>query len=98
MNFIALVVAGDSVAIANSYTKDTKFMHPVAPAVVGKANIQTAMSNIVQSGIKGIQIKLENVYGTEDLIAEEGELTLFSGDDTVALEKYIVLWKKEDGK
>lgn len=56
------------------------------------------MSNIVKSGITGVDLRLENVYGTEDLIAEEGELTLFVGDDVVAEEKYIVLWKKEDGK
>ena len=39
-----------------------------------------------------------NIYGTEDLIVEEGDLTLFVGDNTVAEEKYIVVWKKEDGK
>jgi len=97
-NFMALVAAGDSVGLANSYTKDAKFMSAGAPSVVGRANIQTAMSNIVQSGITGVDIRLENIYGTADLISEEGELTLFVGDEAVAVEKYIVLWKKEDGK
>jgi len=97
-NFMALVAAGDSVGLANAYTVDAKFMSAGAPSVVGRANIQTAMSNIVQSGITRADLRLENVYGTEDLIAEEGELTLFVGDATVAVEKYIVLWKKEDGK
>lgn len=97
-NFMALVAAGDSVGLANSYTIDAKFMSAGAPSVVGRADIQTAMSNIIQSGITGVDLRLENIYGTEDLIAEEGELTLFVGDDAVAVEKYIVLWKKEDGK
>lgn len=97
-DFMALVAAGDSVGLANSYTADARFMIAGAPPVVGRANIQTAMSNIVQSGITGIDLRLENVYGTEALLAEEGELTLFAGDDAVAVEKYIVLWKKEDGK
>jgi ketosteroid isomerase-like protein len=97
-NFMTLVAAGDSVGLANSYTIDAKFMSAGAPSVVGRANIQTAMSNIVQSGITGVDLRLENVYGKEDLIAEEGELTLFVGDDAVAVEKYIVLWKKEDGR
>ena len=56
------------------------------------------MSNIIQSGITGIDLRLENVYGSEDLIAEEGELTLFVGEEAVAEGKYIVLWKKEDGR
>lgn len=97
-NFMALFAAGDSVGLANSYTIDAKFMSPGVPAIVGRANIQTDMSNIIQSGITGIDIRLGNVFGTEDLIAEEGELTLFVGNEAVAVEKYIVLWKKEDGR
>ena len=69
-----------------------------APAAVGRANIQKAMSGIIKSGITKADIRLKEVYGTEDLIAEEGELTLYVKDMAVAEEKYIVLWKKEDGK
>jgi ketosteroid isomerase-like protein len=69
-----------------------------APSVAGRAAIQTAMSGTVQSGITSVDIRLENVYGTEDFVAEEGELTLFVAEDAVAVERYIVLWKKEDGQ
>ena len=96
-NFMALFAARDSVGLANSYTIDAKFMSAGAPAIVGRANIQTDMSHIIKSGITGIDIRTEDVFGTEDLIAEEGELTLFVGTKSVAVEKYIVLWKKEDG-
>jgi len=97
-HFMALVAAGDSIGLANSYTMDAKFMNTGAPSVVGRTDIQSAMSSIIQSGITRVDLRLENIYGTEDLIAEEGELTLFVGDAAVAVEKYIVLWKKEDGK
>jgi ketosteroid isomerase-like protein len=97
-NFMDLFAAGDSVGLANSYTIDGKFMSAGAPSIVGRANIQAVMSNIIKSGITKVVFKLENVYGNEDLIAEEGELTLFVGDDIVSVEKYIVLWKKEDGR
>ncbi|WP_341225734.1 nuclear transport factor 2 family protein [uncultured Arcticibacterium sp.] len=97
-NFMALVAAGDSVGLANAYTSDAKFMSAGAPSVVGRANIQSAMAGIVNSGITKVDLRLENVYGTKDLIAEEGELSLFVGDKEVAIEKYLVLWKKEDGK
>ncbi|MFT5972693.1 MAG: ketosteroid isomerase-like protein [Cryomorphaceae bacterium] len=98
VNFAAFVAAGDSVGLANSYTVDAQFMSAGAPAVKGRASIQSAMSGIIQSGITGVDIRIEEVYGTEDLLAEVGELTLFVGDDAVAIEKYIVLWKKEDGR
>jgi ketosteroid isomerase-like protein len=97
-NFMAFVAAGDSVGLANAYTTDAKFMSAGAPSVVGRVNIQSAMAGIVNSGITKVDLRPENVYGTEDLIAEEGELSLFVGDQEVAVEKYIVLWKKEDGK
>ena len=97
-DFMELVAKGDSVGLANSYTTDAKFMSAGAPAVVGRANIQKAMSDIVKSGITKVDLRLIEVFGTEDLIAEEGELTLFVKNDTVGKEKYIVLWKKEDGK
>ncbi len=54
---------------------------------MGRAKIETAMSNIVKSGKTGVDLRLKNVYSTEDLIAEEGELTLFVGNDAVAEEK-----------
>ena len=97
-NFMALVAAGDSIGLANAFTINAKFMSPGAPSVVGRANIQTAISNMIISGITGVDLKLENIYGTENLIAEEGKLTIFAGDNPVAVEKYMVLWKKEDGK
>jgi uncharacterized protein (TIGR02246 family) len=96
--FMDLVAKGDSVGLANSYTTDAKFMNAGVPAVSGRANIQNAMSEIVKSGITKVDIRLKEVFGTEDLIAEEGELTLYVKDKAVAEEKYIVLWKKEDGK
>lgn len=97
-NFMDLVAKGDSIGLANSYTADAKFMNAGAPAFVGRKNIQSAMSEIVKSGITKVDLRLKEVFGTEDLIAEEGELTLFVKDKAVAEEKYIVLWKKEDGK
>ena len=97
-NFMDLVAKGDSVGLANSYTTDAKFMSAGAPAVVGRANIQKAMSEIIKSGITKVDLRLKEVFGTEDLIAEEGDLTLYVKDQAVAEEKYIVLWKKEDGK
>ena len=97
-NFMDLVAKGDSVGLANAYTTDAKFMNAGAPAFVGRANIQKAMSNIIKSGITKLDLRLKEVFGTEDLIAEEGELTLYVKNNVVAEEKYIVLWKKEDGK
>lgn len=97
-NFMDLVAKGDTIGLANSYTTDAKFMNAGSPAAVGRANIQHAMSGMVKSGITKVDLRTKEVFGTEDLMAEEGELTLYVKDKAVSEEKYIVLWKKEDGR
>ncbi len=96
--FMELFAKGDSIGLANAYTVDGKMMGANAPSVVGRANLQKAWHEMINAGLTKADLKLENLYGTEDLLAEEGVVTLFVGNDTVGVEKYIVLWKKEDGK
>jgi len=96
--FMELVAAGDAAGLADCFTTDAKFMSPGAPAVAGRENIQKTMSGIFESGITGLDTRVENIYGTADLIATEGELTLYVDGDAVSEEKYIALWKKEDGR
>ena len=97
-NLMAFVAKSDSIGMAKSYTTDAKLMFGGAPAVVGRANIQTAFSRILNSGVTKLDLKTVEVFGTEDLLAEEGEVTVYVKDMAVAKEKSIVLWKKEDGK
>ncbi len=97
-NYMELFANKNSAGLANTYTVDAKLMKAGTPSVVGKANIQKAWNDIINSGLTKIDLKTENVFGTEDLIAEEGIVTLLVKNDTVGVEKYIVLWKKEDGK
>lgn len=92
------LASGDSVGIANLYTAEGKVMFTGAPAVVGKANIQTLFSGIINSGVTKVDLRIVEVFGSEELLAEEGEATIFVGENAVAEEKYIVLWKKENGE
>ncbi|MEB8347067.1 hypothetical protein OO010_13490, partial [Flavobacteriaceae bacterium KMM 6898] len=69
-----------------------------APAVTGGKNIQSALSGIMNSGVTNINLTTIDVWGMENLITEEGEISLFVEDAEVYKGKYIVLWKKVDGK
>ena len=98
-NFMSLVAKGDSVGVANCYTIDAKFMGPNAPAVEGRKGIQSVIAGIINSGIAKVNLTATNVWGDENMLAEEGTLTLAIKDGMqVEKGKYIVLWKKEDGK
>ncbi len=94
----AFVAAADSVGIGNLYTQNAKFMMTGSPAIIGRNNIQSSFSGIINSGITGADLRTIEVWGTESLITEEGEYSLFVGEDEVDQGKYLVLWKKEDGK
>ena len=97
-NISDLFAKHDSVGIANLYTKDAKLMFANAPAVVGRAAIQSVFANIVNSPITSVNFETIDVFGTEDLLAEEGKITIYEKDKVISEEKSIALWKKEDGK
>jgi len=89
---------GDSVGIANMYTDDAKLMFTGMPAAVGKAAIQSVFGGIINSGVTKIELTTNKVWGTEDLLAEEGGVNIYVKDQVVGQEKFIVLWKKVGGQ
>lgn len=95
---MASFAKGDSAGVAGLYATDAKLMFPQAPSFVGRAAIQTAVSGIIKSGVTKLNFETKEVFGNEDLLAEEGEVTIYVKDVVVGVDKYIVLWKKEEGK
>ncbi len=96
--FMALYATNDSIGLSNLYTQDAKFMMNGAPATIGRKNIQSTIAAIMKSGVSSVNLSTTDVWGTENIVTEEGELSLFVGDDKVDQGKYMVLWKKEEGK
>ena len=96
--FADLFVAKDSAGIANLYTQDAKFMMNGSPSIVGREHIQSVMSGIINSGISSVDLITIDVWGTENLVTEEGEFALYAGENMVDEGKYLILWKKVDGK
>jgi len=98
-NFMELLSKGDSAGLANCYTADAKFMGPNSPAVEGRKNIQPVLAGIIKSGATKLNLSITGLWGTEEMLAEEGSLTLATKEGTLLDKgKYIVLWKKEDNK
>jgi ketosteroid isomerase-like protein len=98
-NVKELLAKGDSIGFANSYTADAKFMESNQPSIVGKPKIQSFWTKLINAGATNISLTTLEVWGNENYITEEG-LYDFKSKDGAALGngKYIVLWKKEDGK
>ena len=88
----------DSVGLANLFTSDAKMMMPGSPSVVGRAAIGSTVAMFMKMNVKR-EAKTIEVWGNEDLLAEEGTASLFD-QKGVELDhaKYLVVWKKEDGE
>jgi uncharacterized protein (TIGR02246 family) len=97
-NFMDFFAKGDSAGIANLYTADAKVMFTGAPSAVGKAAIQSVFGGYIKEGVTKVDLKTIELFGNEDLLAEEGAVTIYVKEAVVAEEKYIGLWKKEEGK
>jgi len=95
--FKAFFAAVDSVGLSNLYTQDTKFMMNATSAIVGRENVKSTFSGIMNSGISSVDLKTIEVWGNEEILTEEGEYTLYAGDDIADHGKYIVLWKNVEG-
>lgn len=98
LRFSDLFAKADSVGIADLYTKDGKFMAAGGPSVVGREGIQKVMSGMIGSGVTRVEFNTGEVHGCEDFVVEEGVVSLFVNDQKVGEEKYLVLWKREDGQ
>lgn len=90
---------GDSVGIASAYSKDGSLMTSNMPAIKGKDNLIKIWGGFIKSGIGSIDLTTIEVWGDENFITEEGMFEIKTKEGvSVDKGKYLVLWKKEDGK
>lgn len=95
-NFMA---KGDSVGLASCYGTDGALLLNNMPAVKGQANLVKVWGGFINSGIGAIELNTTEVWGDENYITEDGTYVLKAKDGTqLDNGKYLVLWKKENGK
>jgi ketosteroid isomerase-like protein len=89
----------DSVGMANAYSKDGYLMPSNMPSVKGKENITSFWGSRMKAGMSSATLTTLEVWGDENFITEEGLYEMKSKDGAqLGKGKYIVLWKKEEGK
>ena len=85
-------------AVGALYTENARLMFPNMPTIQGRENIKGFFLQAIESGISGIKLTTEEVAGTNDLAVELGRYEMLAGGQTVDEGKYMVEWKKVDGK
>lgn len=97
--FETAVSKSDSVGFASLYTTDTKWMNPNAPSVEGRAALVSHISQQLKAGIASAKLNTVEVWGDENYVTEEGNFQIFIKDGTqIDKGKYLILWKRVDGK
>ena len=97
--FFDMVAKGDTVGLASMYTSDGKMMAPNAPTATGRDQIKSAFAGLY-AALGSVQVTptINGVWGTEDLVAEEGTFVMKKDGKEIDKGKYMALWKMEDGK
>jgi ketosteroid isomerase-like protein len=90
---------GDSAGMASAYSTDGSVMLNNMPSVKGKDQLTTVWGGFIRAGISNIELNTLEVWGDENFITEEGTFVIKSKEGAqMDKGKYLVLWKKEDGK
>ena len=90
---------GDSAGLASCYGTEGVLMLNNMPAIKGKENLTKVWGGFINAGIGAIELNTTEVWGDENFITEEGTFVLKAKDSSqLDKGKYLVLWKKENGK
>ena len=91
---------GDSVAVASAYSIDGALMSYNAPIVKGKENLIKSWGAFINAtGGATVELNTVEVWGDENYLTEQGTFVIKSKEGTqMDIGKYLVLWKKEEGK
>ena len=86
---------GDSIAVGDIYTLDTK----IIGAYSGRPQIVKEVYQMTRDSITGIKFEIINLWGNENVIIEDANVTFFHNDGTpVSRGECLLVWKKEKDK
>ena len=97
--FMQAFAKGDSAAIAALYSEKGQLLQPNGEAISGRPGIQSYWKGAIASGLKELKLETMEVEGMGDTAAEVGKYSAVNAQgQAVDNGKYIVLWKRENGK
>lgn len=90
--------SGDAEALSMFYTIDAKLFPANGELVVGREAIKAFIGEDLTAASPEIIFETISAEGYGDMAIEEGRYKVLVGSHEVGKGKYIVKWKKEDGK
>lgn len=90
---------GDAAGLATLYTEEGQLMPPNAGFQIGRQAIQAFWQAAMDAGIKEARIRIREVEAHGDTAIEVSDYTLHGeGGAELDAGKFIVIWKREDGR
>ena len=91
--FEAALRIGDSIAVGDIYTLDTK----IIGAYSGRENIVKEVYEMNRDSINVIKFRIINLWGDENIIIEDAYVEFFHNDGTpLSKGECLLVWKKEE--
>ena len=86
-------------ALADFYTADAQVAAPLYPIAYGRQGVRGLLQHLVDMGLTAVELEGRELFPVGDLLCETGtaRFTNASGG-TVAANRFITLWKNEDGR
>jgi ketosteroid isomerase-like protein len=86
-------------ALDDIYTADARILPPGAPLVSGRAAIKEFWSNLIQAiNAKSAVLESVDVLPAGDTFVEIGRASLSVDPEGEIAAKYVVYWRREDGR
>jgi len=96
--FAAAFLRGDAEAVAELYTKDAQLIPPGAEIVTGRSAIAAFWKGAIDAGVKELALETAEVESAGELAYEVGTVRLVAKDGQVSRDRYLVVWKRNDGR
>ncbi len=92
--FSAAFAAQHAAALANLYTAQAQLLPPNSDFIIGREAIQTFWQGVMDAGVAGATLTIEDAMGTDRMAVEVGRYELSTADGSSIDEgKYIVCWR-----
>lgn len=96
--FVSAFLRGDSIGVSGLYTVDAQVIAPGSAVAKGRPAIAAFWQKSIDSGIKDVALETAEVESDGALAYETGNVRLVAADGSVSRARYVVIWKRIDGK
>jgi ketosteroid isomerase-like protein len=92
-SFARAVEGGDIDLVMESYTDTACVIAPSTPKACDRESIRALWTAVIESGVKEVDIKTEDVGGTDELAYATGTLKVTSTDGNTQQNNYVLVLK-----